>query len=116
MKVKVKSKENKKINNLFIKEVSERIDNPMYNQNIILTKQLIELFDRISMKYKQDLRTANDYADFYNNSFYSYKNFKDLVTSEKEQNDGLTENEIRKCLENQIIIYRLPCGIYVQYV
>ena len=116
MKVKVKSKKDKKINNSFVKEVAKRIDNPMYNNNLTLTKQLIELFDRISMKYNRNLKTANDYADFYNHSFYSYKNFNDLVISEKEQNNGMTETEICKCLENYIIIYQLPCGMYVQYV
>lgn len=97
-------------NNL-IKEVSQGISNFNFSSNIQATKELMELFQEIS---KTQLTSADDYINMYDDNFYAYETFEELVLSEEEQNEGLTReqciNEINKS------IWKLPCGWCVQYV
>lgn len=101
------------MNNNEIKKVSENISNCMYDGNIQATKELIELFDTIVRK---PLHTADDYVQMYDNNFYTYSTWDELVASEQEQNDGLTEEELKIELESHRSVWQLPCGWYVQYV
>lgn len=94
-----------------IEIVSYGLSNPLYHGNLRATKQLIMLFDRIS---RSPLKTPEDYINMYDWSFYTYRTWEELVKSEEEQSNGMTEEE---CKENRNInIWRLPCGWYVQYV
>lgn len=100
-----------KITNVECKKVAESISNPMYNENLQITKELIELFDKISRK---PLKTAEDYVKFYDDNFYTYTTWEELVASEEELIDGFTEIECKEQLNKSI--WQLPCGWYVQYV
>lgn len=100
-----------KITNVECKKVAESISNPMYNENLQVTKELIELFDKISRK---PLKTAEDYVKFYDDNFYTYTTWEELVTSEEELIDGFTEIECKEQLNKSI--WQLPCGWYVQCV
>lgn len=101
------------MNNNEIKKVSENISNCMYDGNLQATKELMELFDSIS---KKQLHTVDDYIQMYDNNFYTYSTWAELVASEQEQSDGLTEEELKSEFENHTSIWQLPCGWYVQYV
>jgi len=92
-------------------EVSKNISNCCYNNNLTATKELIELFDRISRK---QLNTFDNYVKMYDDNFYTYQTFDELVKSEEEQSDGLTREECVEQLNKSI--WQLPCGWYVQYV
>lgn len=94
-----------------IKKVANNISNPNYNENLQATQELIELFNKISRK---PLKTAEEYVKFYDNNFYTYKTWRELVESEKEQFDGFTEKECKEQLNQSI--WQLPCGWYVQCV
>lgn len=94
-----------------ITKVANNISNPFYGRNLQATKELMELFDYISRKA---LTTWKDYVKMYDDNFYTYQTWDELVKSEEEQNDGLTEIECRMEINNTI--FRLPCGWYVQYV
>lgn len=98
-----------------IEEVSKYISNFIYKDKIEETKQLMELFDKITRK---ELNTPDDYVEMYDNNFYTYTDWKSLVDSEKDQTDGLTEKELENELkdENFGSVWKLPCGWYVQYV
>ena len=103
-----------------IKDVACYISNPIYNDNLQATKELMELFDELKeqkiSKYiaENPLETYKDYVKMYDESFYTYTTFEELVESEEEQNDGMTEEECREQINNTI--WKLPCGWYVQYV
>lgn len=99
------------MNNIDIQNISNNISNCIYRGNIVATEQLVELFDRIA---RNPLLSWKDYVKMYDDNFYTYRTWKELVESELEQSDGLTEEE---CVEqiNQTI-WHLPCGWYVQYV
>ena len=102
-----------------IEIISYGLSNDSYNGNLEATEQLVELFDRIVDKFnnkivKRILNTPEDYIRMYDDSFYTYHTWKDLVESEAEQNNGMTEEECRAELNHTI--YQLPCGWYVQYV
>lgn len=92
--------------------VSEKIPNLLYRKNIQATEELIDLFDAIS---GGSLRTSADYVRMYDDNFYTYQTWDELVESES---DGLTEEELLRELEDGIhgSIWMLPCGWYVQYV
>lgn len=56
-------------------------------------------------------------VDDIGSNFFTYPTWDALVESEKEQTDGLTEEELRAEFEKEPgSIWRLPCGWYVQYV
>lgn len=94
-----------------IKIVSYGLSNSLYHGNFEATKQLVELFDKIG---RNSLKTPEDYINMYDWSFYTYRTWEELVKSEEEQSEGMTEEE---CMENMDInIWQLPCGWYVQYV
>lgn len=95
-----------------IHAISCELSNYLYFGNTKATKQLVELFDKIS---KKPLKTPEDYIDMYDLHFYTYQTWEELVQSEIEQGEfGLTEEECKEQLNNGI--WQLPCGWYVQYV
>lgn len=94
-----------------IKKVANNISNPNYNENLQATQELIELFNKISRK---PLQTAEEYINFYDDYFYTYKTWEELVQSEDELFDGFTEIECKEQLNQSI--WQLPCGWYVQCV
>lgn len=94
-----------------IEFISWNLSNPSYNGNIEATRQLVELFDRIT---KKPLNTIKDYVDMYDDNFYTYWTWEALVQSEAEQNNGFTAEECEAELNHTI--WQLPCGWYVQYV
>lgn len=101
-----------KLTEVNIQNISNNISNPMYRNNIKATKELINLFNLI---IRTEISTWQQYVKIYDNNFYTYKNFKELVKSEEEeQSDGLTLDECIKELNKSI--WKLPCGWYIQYV
>lgn len=54
----------------------------------------------------------------YDDCFYTYQTWEELVESENDQSDGLSEEELKKELEDDEhdSVWQLPCGWYVQYV
>ena len=99
--------------NISVKEVAKGLSNYTYAENLQATKELMELFDKISRK---PLKTAEDYVKFYDDNFYTFSTWEALVESEKEQSDGFTEIECEEQLNKNISIWQLPCGWYVQCV
>lgn len=103
-----------------IKKVANNISNFMYKDNLQATKELMELFDYLKESRPNDYITRKsledwkDYVRNYDDNFYTYKTFDELVESEEDQTDGLTEIECRAEINNTI--WKLPCGWYVQYV
>lgn len=94
-----------------IEIISWNLSNFIYHGNFEATRQLVELFDKIT---KRPLKTAEDYINMYDWNFYTYWNWEALVKSELEQTNGLTEEECKAELGKTI--WQLPCGWYVQYV
>jgi hypothetical protein len=93
-------------------KLSKNISNYLYEGNFEATKQLVELFDKIS---KKPLSTLEDYIKMYDDSFYTYLTWEELVKSEVEQGVyGMTEEECKEELGNSI--WQLPFGWYVQCV
>jgi hypothetical protein len=99
-------------NDIEVKKVAHDISNFFYRDNLQAVKELIELFDRLP--FVRELKNAEEYVEVYDNNFYTYKTWEDLVKSEEEQTDGLTEKECQEELGKTI--WQLPCGWYVQYV
>lgn len=83
----------------------------MYWDNLQAVNELMELMDKIT---KYPLVTVYDYVKMYDRNLYTYETWEELVESEKECTDGLTEKECNGQIN--ISIWRLPCGWYVQYV
>lgn len=96
-----------------IEIISWNLSNPSYNGNLEATKQLVELFNNITIPHRP-LNTPKDYVDMYDDSFYTYWTWEALVESEAEQNNGMTAEECKEQLNKTI--WQLPCGWYVQYV
>lgn len=94
-----------------VKQVMSGLSNFLYWDNEDATQQLMELFDKIS---RVELTTAADYIKMYDENFYTYATWDALVCSEKDNTDGLTEEECKEQLNTTI--WQLPCGWYVQYV
>ena len=94
-----------------IKTFVENISNYMYEENVKAAIELIELLDRLA---KKPLETPMDYVEMYDNNFYTYMSWKELVDSETVIADGLSEEQCKEELNKSI--WQLPCGWYVQYV
>lgn len=94
-----------------IEIVSWNLSNFLYHGNIEATNQLINLFDKIA---KKPLKTPEDYINMYDWNFYTYWTWEELVKSEAEQINGMTEEECKEQLNKTI--WKLPCGWCVQYV
>lgn len=94
-----------------IYEVSKGLSNYTYAYNLQATEQLIEVLDK---KSRKTLVTANDYIQFYDDNWYTFQRWEDLVSDEARQTDGLTESELKEQIGNTV--WQLPCGWYVQYV
>lgn len=99
------------MNEVDIKNIANNISNCRYADNLEATKQLVELFNRIA---RYPLSTWKDYVKMYDDNFYTYPTWGELIKSETEESEGLTEEECR--MEMNITIWKLPCGWYVQYV
>lgn len=102
-----------------IEIVSWNLSNFLYHGNLEATEQLVELLDKIVDKFNnkvvhRTLKTPQDYIDMYDDSFYTYWTWEELVESELEQSNGMTEEECKEQLNKTI--WQLPCGWYVQYV
>lgn len=103
-----------------IEIVSWGLSNHTYHGNLEATEQLINLFDKIVNRFNNKLvhrvlKTPEDYINMYDDNFYTYWTWEELVRSELEQgDDGITEAECH--LEFDRTIFRLPCGWYIQYV
>lgn len=102
-----------------IEIVSWNLSNFTYHGNLEATEQLINLFDKIVDRFNnkvvhRTLNTPEDYINMYDDNFYTYHTWEELVKSEIEQSDGLVEEQCHAEFENTI--FRLPCGWYVQYV
>lgn len=98
-----------------IKIVSWGISNSSYQNNLEATEQLMELFDKIDVPKRYELNTPKDYIDMYDDNFYTYWTWEELVQSEIEQGEfGMTEEECKNELGKTI--WQLPCGWYVQFV
>ena len=101
-------------------DVAFGISNSAYSKSYEATKQLMELFDDIASKpwlniIKKPLDTVEAYIRTYDDNFYTYQSWEDLVESEEEQGVcGYTEEQLEKLLNRSI--WQLPCGWYVQYV
>ena len=76
-----------------IEIVSWNLSNPLYHGNLTATEQLVNLFDKIA---KKPLKTLEDYINMYDSSFYTYWTWEELVKSEEEQNNGMTEEECKE--------------------
>lgn len=94
-----------------VEQVMFGVTHGLYWGNEDTTQQLMELFDKIS---RVELKTADDYIKMYYENFYTYATWDELVKSEKDNTDGLTEEECKEQLNETI--WQLPCGWYVQYV
>lgn len=99
------------MNAQMLKDVSGGLSNHFFHNNMQATNDLMKLFDKI---FKKKLEKAEDYIKMYNESFYTFKTWDDLVKSELMQSDGLTEKELEEQIGNTV--WRLGCGWYVQYV
>ena len=106
----------KHLTNKEIENISYNISNSLYEGNLKATKELIMLFDKINSCpfLNRTLDRWEDYVRMYDENFYTYTTFNALVESEKDQSDGLSEQECKEEL-NQTI-WQLPCGWYIQYV
>lgn len=94
-----------------ISEVSKGLSNYTYADNLQATKELMDLLDKESRK---PLSTADDYIKFYDDNFYTFQTWEELVEDEARQTEGLTERELKEQIGNSV--WQLPCGWYVQYV
>ena len=103
-----------------IVKIAENVSNPSYKDNLQAVKELVEQFEVIyaSGKYgflhEKPLDAWEDYVRMYDDNFYTYQTWQELVASEKDQNDGLTEDELIAEMGNTV--WQLPCGWYLQYV
>ena len=103
-----------------ISVVSWGISNSSYHGNMEATTQLIELFDKVVDKLNNKithrvLNAPEDYINMYDDNFYTYWTWEELVQSEIEQGEfGMTEEQCKEQLGK--FIWQLPCGWYVQYV
>ena len=103
-----------------IEIVSWNISNFLYHGNLEATEQLMELFDKIVGKFNNKvthriLETPEDYIRMYDDNFYTYRTWEELIKSEVEQGEfGMAEEECKEYLNETI--FQLPCGWYVQYV
>lgn len=107
--------------NILVEDVAIGLSNFIYADNLQATKELMVLFDYLKeskmlgiYEANKPLGNAKDYIRMYDENFYTYQTWEALVKSEKEQGDGLTEDECR--MEINQTIFKLPCGWYVQYV
>lgn len=109
-----------KMTEVDILKIAKNVSNSSYRDNLQTVAELVERFDAIyaSGKYgflhKKPLNTWEDYVRMYDDNFYTYQTWQELVDSEKYQTDGLTEDELKEQIEETV--WQLPCGWYLQYV
>lgn len=105
----------KKLN---INKVAMGLYNDNYADNIEATKQLMDLFDSIVKKgSKYKLENEDDYIRMYEDHCYTYQTWTALVETETEYDEGLTEDILRRELEDTNgTVYKLPCGWYIRYI
>lgn len=100
-----------KINENEIKYVAEHLTNFWYKDNLQATKELMGLLEELSAK---PLDTLDKYVKMYDDNFFTFKTWNELIESEKDQPDGFTKEECKEQINKSI--WQLPCGWYVQYV
>lgn len=61
-----------------------------------------------------ELNTLKDYIHEYECSWYRYSSWEELLESEEDQDNGLSEEECEK--ERNMSIFRLSSGKYIQTV
>lgn len=105
----------KKLNELEIKEMAKDLD-----MIVEQAKETMETFynQKLNNNFRlnhTELETVDDYVREYENNWYRYITFTELVESEKERGGyGLTEQE---CIDLQDeAIFKLDCGLYIQSV
>jgi hypothetical protein len=94
-------------------QISKNLSNIIYENNVSATRELVGLINKLP--HLISINEWSDVVEIYDNSFYTYTTWEDLVASEKEQGVyGLTEDELRNEMNKSI--WQLPCGWYVQRV
>lgn len=94
-----------------VTKISMNLSNPIYKGNLQATEELIFLFDRILKKKPEK---PEEYIEAYNSNFFTFRNWTELMESERMCADGLSEEQCKEQIGKSI--WRLPCGLYVQYV
>ena len=94
-----------------IVQVSQGVTNFLYRNNLQATEELMRLLDSLS---ECSLIKAEDYIKVYDDNFFTFATWEELLKSEEECADGLTELECKEQIGKSI--WQLPCGWYVQYV
>ena len=94
-----------------IVQVSQGVTNSLYRNNLQATEELMRLLDSLS---ECSLIKAEDYIKVYDDNFFTFATWEELLKSEEECADGLMELECKEQIGKSI--WRLPCGWYVQYV
>lgn len=92
--------------------LSNKLSNTLYHNNVEATRQLIILFNKIVRNTL--LVTIDDYADVYDAEFFTFQTWDDLLKSETEMSDGWDGAECQAQMNTSI--WMLPCGWYVQRV
>lgn len=92
-------------------EIANHISNTVYRDNISAAKELVNLFNNI-LRVKPD--SWESVVKVYDDTFYTYQTWAELILSENEQSDGLSEEQCKSELGSSI--WQLPCGWYVQAV
>jgi hypothetical protein len=99
------------ISNDFVKNVSMSISNSSYRGKIEETMQLMDAIEKYNGRA---LTHWEQYVNIYDWSGFTFKTWEELLQSELEQSEPMSEEE---CLaELNHTIFKLPCGWYVQFV
>lgn len=96
-----------------ILSISKGVCCPYYCNDIKATHMMVSVIADVVRP--EVLNNADDYVRAYDDNFFTYKTWRDLVESEKEQGTyGLTENELKAMLGS--IIHQLENGWYMQQI
>lgn len=81
--------------------------------------EIVEIFynERAKGNYRMRyslLESLDDYVDLWESDWYRYSTWEELVESENEQNEGLTEEECISLIG--YAIFKLSSGMYIQSV
>ena len=104
------------------------MDIKIVSDNLSMTfeqaQEVCNLFDNLSPKLgKPQLKEPMDYVDYWGKYWYRYFSFEELIKSEVEQggwegNENTWYNQAKDFCEKELnnTIFKLPCGMYAQYV
>lgn len=96
---------------IVVNQLSMLLPNKAYRENLEATEQLMAL---LSEKSQKPLVTVDDYKQFYEDSCLTFTSWEELVESEEEETDKLSEEELRNLID--CIIYELPCGWFIWFI